>query len=368
MHVTSSSLTPVRGFLAGLLVLAASTWVAEPAVAQAAQTPTKDRAEIVTDDGVTLIGDWYPCDKGKNGPCIVLLHAIGPGKDGAKRQDWEKFPEKLQKAGYHVLAFDFRGYGDSTKLEDKMKYWTTPGRLVPRPLGSNPPATIDKKDWKNAQHLLWLGNDLLAVKKWLNLKNNAMECNSNNVCLVCAEQSGVLAHLFLYNEYTDPNRDKANDWSKPMPANLRNPSKWEGEDFSRLILLSMPDKLGGNSYRALLKERMHNMTQKRCADTLTVYGGDDQPVKTFWNEAIKWIKPEKEAKELEKTGRLEVPKTKLAGNNLLTNEALGVDKTVLEYLEKYMPKGRPWQKQKEDERPMLFSLQYALKTPVDPLR
>jgi hypothetical protein len=326
---------------------------------------TKEKVEITTDDGVTLVGDWYPSDKGKNGPVLVLLHAIGPGRKDAKRQDWEKFPEKLQKAGYHVLTFDFRGHGDSTKLADKQRYWKTmvDNRLPTPRLGTNLPATINSADWRNPQHLLWLGNDLIAVKKWLNLKNNAMECNSNNVCLIAAEQAGVLSYLFIHNEWTDPSHDKANDWSKPLALQFRNPSKWEGEDFSHLILLSMPNRLSTSNYQGLLKERMTNLRVKRAIDVLTVYGGDDQPVKTFWSEAIKWIKPEKEVKELEKTGRLEVPKTKLAGINLLTNEALEIEKKVLEYLDTHMSRGRPWQKQKEDERPILFSLEYATKSP-----
>jgi pimeloyl-ACP methyl ester carboxylesterase len=348
----------------GMVIVAALA--AFPAVS-AAQS-AKERAEIITDDGVELVGDWYPCDKGKNGSVIVLCHPIGPGKEGAKRQDWEKFPEKLQKAGYHVLAFDFRGHGDSTRLADKTKYWTTPNRPIPAGVrANNLPPTISSRDWRNDQLLLWLGNDLLAVKKWLNLKNNAMECNASNICLICAEQAGVLAELFIHNEYSDPNRDKANDWSKPIAQQLRNPHKWEGDDYSRFILLSMPDKLGTRSYRQLLKERMTNLTQKRAIDTLTIYGGDDRDTKNFWNEAIKWIKPEKELKELEKTGRIEVPKTKLAGINLLTNEALGVEKAILDYLEKYMPKGRPWQKQNENERPMLFDIGYATRYPAGPL-
>jgi pimeloyl-ACP methyl ester carboxylesterase len=360
MHVTSSASSPLRWLCLPLLLIAVLLVVAAPAAAQM----TKERVEIPTDDGVTLVGDWYPSDKGKSGPVIVLLHPIGPGKEGAKRQDWEKFPEKLQKAGFHTLAFDFRGYGDSTKLEDKMKYWTTPNRYIPRPLGTTPPNTISAKDWRNAHVLLWLGNDLIAVKKWLNLKNNAMECNSSNICLMAAEQSGVLAELFIYNEFSDPNRDKANDWSKPIAAQLRNPSKFEGDDYNRLILLSMPNKLGATSYQQALKERMLGLTQKRAIDTLTIYGGDDAPVKTFWSEAIKWIKPEKEIKELDKTGRIEVPKTKLSGISLLTNDALGVEKGVLDHLDKHLRTGKTWQKQKEDERPVLFNIQYAVSTPA----
>ncbi|MCS6976075.1 MAG: alpha/beta hydrolase [Gemmatales bacterium] len=329
----------------------------------------KERVEIPTDDSVMLVGDWYPSGKGKNGPVVVLCHAIGPGKEGAKRQDWEKLPELLQKEGYHVLTFDFRGYGDSTRLIEKLRYWTTPGRLTPAGFrANNPPATISSRDWRSDAHLLWLGNDLLAVKKWLNIKNNAEECNSANICLICAEQTGVLAELFLYNEYCDPNRDKANDWSKPMLPAQRNPSKWEGEDYTHLILLSMPDRLGTRVYRNLLRERMIALTRKRAFDTLTIYGADDTQIKNFWNDAIKWIKPEAELKELEKTGRYEVPKTKLAGTNLVTNEALGVDKVIVDYLNKFMSKSKPWKRTPEKEGAILFNIQLAVQSPAPPIQ
>jgi pimeloyl-ACP methyl ester carboxylesterase len=349
-----------------VLLAAVGGMALSPAAAEAQSD--KQRVEILTDDSVILIGDWYPSGKGKNGPVVVLCHAIGPGKEGAKRQDWEKFPELLQKEGYHVLTFDFRGYGDSTRLQEKQQYWMAPGRL--RTSGFRPanvPATVSARDWTNDQHLLWLGNDLLAVKKWLNLKNNAEECNSGNVCLVAAEQGGVLAELFLYNEWCDPNRDKANDWSKPLPPQQRNPSRWEGQDYSHIILLSMPDRLGARSYRNVLRERMTNLTAKRAVDTLTIYGGDDQPIRNFWNDAIKWIKPEKELKELEKTGRYEVPKTRLAGVSLVTNEALGVDKVIVEYLNKFMPKSRPWRQTPIKEGNILFDIRLAVQMPAPPL-
>lgn len=353
-------------YIPHLLTLALAWMWFSVGVDGASAQAIKERVEILTDDSVTLVGDWYPSGKGKNGPVVVLCHAIGPGKEGAKRQDWEKFPELLQKEGYHVLTFDFRGYGDSTRLMEKQRYWLqTPGRLTPagvRP--NNLPANISSRDWRSDVHLLWLGNDLLAVKKWLNIKNNAEECNSGNICLICAEQTGVLAELFLYNEYCDPNRDKANDWSKPLPPAQRNPSKWEGEDYTHLIVLSMPDRLGTRSYRNVLRERMINLTRKRAFDTLTIYGAEDTPVKNFWNDAIKWIKPESELKELEKTGRYEVPKTKLAGVSLVTNEALGVDKVVVDYLNKFMSKSKPWRRTAEKEGAILFNIQLAVQSPA----
>jgi hypothetical protein len=346
-------------------LLLCSTLVAGAVLALAAGVraeANKQLFETVTDDGVLLKGDWYPSAKDpKNSPVIMLLHAIGPKKDAASRKDWEKYPEKLQAMGFNVLAFDFRGYGESTRLDDKQKYWTmTPGRIIPKPLGMNVPATISCKDWKSHQELLWLGNDLIAAKKWLNIKNNAMDCNSSNVCIIAAEQAAVLAQLWLANEHADPNRDKANDWTKPLLfGQTRNPSKWEGEDVSAVIWISMGNQLGTRGCEQLLRDRMTALVFRRAVNTLAIYGGDDKPVDEFWIRAIKWIKPEKEQKELEKNGRWEIPKTKLAGTTLATNEALGVEKVIFEYLEKHLPRGRQWQKQREDEKPILFNLQLA---------
>lgn len=69
------------------------------------------RVELKTNDAVSIIGDYYaPAENSPRG--LVLLHMMP-----ATRQSWKAFAEKMQSAswrsGWHVLAVDLRGHGES---------------------------------------------------------------------------------------------------------------------------------------------------------------------------------------------------------------------------------------------------------------
>lgn len=60
---------------------------------------------LLTKDGVQIFGDYYV----GTGSCgIVLLHMMP-----ADRTSWHTLATKLQEAGFHVLAIDLRGHGQS---------------------------------------------------------------------------------------------------------------------------------------------------------------------------------------------------------------------------------------------------------------
>jgi len=63
---------------------------------------------IVTADSVALKGTYYSATK--SGPGILLLHMCA---DGTDRHVWDSLAEKLVAEGFHVLTFDYRGYGQS---------------------------------------------------------------------------------------------------------------------------------------------------------------------------------------------------------------------------------------------------------------
>lgn len=65
------------------------------------------RVELKTGDGVTIVGDYYaPAAGSPRG--LALLHMMP-----ATRQSWKAFAETMQAAGWHVLAIDLRGHGES---------------------------------------------------------------------------------------------------------------------------------------------------------------------------------------------------------------------------------------------------------------
>ena len=86
-----------------LLIIAAIFAIA--AVGTAADVQKKDFA-LKTADGVTLKGTYL--SPGISGPAILLLHQCN-----MDRHAWDGLASNLANAGFHVLTFDFRGYGES---------------------------------------------------------------------------------------------------------------------------------------------------------------------------------------------------------------------------------------------------------------
>jgi predicted alpha/beta hydrolase len=67
---------------------------------------TKGEVSFAAPDGFSLKGTFYSA--GKAGPGILLLHQCN-----ADRQVYDQLGTMLSTAGYNVLAFDFRGFGNS---------------------------------------------------------------------------------------------------------------------------------------------------------------------------------------------------------------------------------------------------------------
>jgi len=74
----------------------------------AIESPAASKGEVTfaAPDGFSLKGTFYSA--GKAGPGILLLHQCN-----ADRQVYDQLGTMLSTAGYNVLAFDFRGFGNS---------------------------------------------------------------------------------------------------------------------------------------------------------------------------------------------------------------------------------------------------------------
>lgn len=83
--------------LAGLPVAALA---AEPAA------PVRRDVEIAAPDGVKLKATYYV--PAQPGPAVLLLHMCN-----ADRKSWEPLGPQLAAAGFHAVALDYRGYGES---------------------------------------------------------------------------------------------------------------------------------------------------------------------------------------------------------------------------------------------------------------
>src|ERR1700733_2750774 len=86
---------------------------------------TSKKIKFTSYDGVELAGTFYPkLPGGKDrDACVMLLHNFDRIKGGNSHQDgWDHLAEELQKEGYAVLSFDFRGFGDSKEVS-REKFW-----------------------------------------------------------------------------------------------------------------------------------------------------------------------------------------------------------------------------------------------------
>ena len=74
--------------------------------ARASGQPAATDVTLKAPDGLTLKATYY--SPGKPGPGLVLLHQCN-----RDRADWKAFAQAASARGYHVIAPDFRGFGES---------------------------------------------------------------------------------------------------------------------------------------------------------------------------------------------------------------------------------------------------------------
>lgn len=68
---------------------------------------TSQKIILKASDGFEIAGDFYPVS-GKSAPAVALSHMMP-----AAKESWKDFAEKLNQAGFHCLAIDLRGHGES---------------------------------------------------------------------------------------------------------------------------------------------------------------------------------------------------------------------------------------------------------------
>jgi pimeloyl-ACP methyl ester carboxylesterase len=330
-----SLLSVLRPPLALGLGLAVAALAGAPAGVAGADPEKKGdfkRVPFRSGDGVELQGTYYPNPTGKRDACVLLLHNIDMRKGGGSHQDgWDHLAEGLQKDGYVVFTFDFRGFGDSKSVDKD--FWDAaknPHNQILRNARKQPDS-IDQKDFPVPYYPV-LTNDIAAAKAFLDRKNDAGEANSSNLIVIGAGEGATLGALWMASEWKRKKALAPGGFGMP-PVLEQDP---EGKDEACAVWLSISPTLATRFVG--VKSWLLEVGRDHKVPMAFVYGAKDEKAGTLARTYLTAIKPRKTDKGLDYTGPYAVAGTNLTGSQLL-QRSLDTDKWILDkYLGQVMEK------------------------------
>ena len=292
-----------------LLVFSLFVFGAVPDLPAQGQVVNTELINITTVDGVKLRGNFYLSAK-KNAPVVIMLHPIGEGKS-SRVQDWKKLAETLQKKGYSVVTFDFRGHGESTAIDVPDDFWIHPANKLN--IKTKDRTVIEVKDYiKSAAYMPILVNDIAAVRAYLDRKNDEGVCSTSNILVLGAESGGTLGSIWINSEWNRYRYTQPTSFGKPPVADKRS----EGHDIIGAAFLTLEPKIGSRTFN------VSNILKKACLDQATAavffYGKEDTKMRDFAKTVEKSVKLKK-SKKHDFIGVYEL-ETNLAGVKLLKTE------------------------------------------------
>ncbi|MBI3411680.1 MAG: alpha/beta fold hydrolase [Planctomycetes bacterium] len=300
--------------------------------------PAQDKNSVAkvhfpTADGVEIQGTFYQATQ-RNAPAVILLHALG---ENSGKQSWIHLAEELQKSGYSVLTFDFRGHGNS-KTVDPDVFWKYKPNLAMVKGGQKKLSEIDFQGMAPGYYPVMV-NDIAAARAYLENKNDKGNCNVASTIVIGADTGATLGALWLNSEWYRYRVEPP--VTVGLPATLSN--RPEGKDVIAAIWLTATGKFGSRlvSFRDLID------VPARIGKTpmAFLYGDGDETGKTLAKACEKAIKGNKKGDDPYKyTGAVELPAGKLTGAALLQKSSKA-DQKIVEWLEKVAEaKGNEWSK------------------------
>jgi hypothetical protein len=324
--------------VAGLVLLAVG-------VAGPAQTPkdapkldpNRQRVPIPTADGVELDGTYYRGNRGRDTPCVLMITKYGTDRT---KGDWGGLAEAFQAAGFAALTFDLRGHGGSTSVTPQ--FWNFPANAQNiRTLGTKKPTTINFNEFKPS-YFPWMVNDVIAARRFLELKNDAGELNTNSIFVLGAQEGAALGLLFTFEEF---NRSYTLGF---VPLQSNGTTHNAGDDLAGAIWLSLSLRPNsGTSFDINKWFRSHGQIRDKVPMAF-VYGEQDQRAKNDADTVMRLLNTSTSGKvERHKLDtRYDIKGTNLAGTALLGQPGLGVSQKAVEFVKKVMAERRavPWTK------------------------
>ncbi|MFM7152094.1 MAG: alpha/beta hydrolase family protein, partial [Gemmataceae bacterium] len=307
------ALVHIRVLVGGLFLLFVSA-MGLPAPGQEAKNNNTKSIDFKTADGVTIQGTFYPNPSGKRDAVVILLHDFDL-KKGGKSQDegWSDLALALQKDGYAVLQFDFRGFGESKEIDPDL-FWKQQSSSMVRRRSAKVSTTIDHKDFM-PRYIPYLVNDIAAAKAYLDRQNDQRNCNTSSVIVIGAGEGATLGALWMANE-TRRRRDK-NPVNPliPQPPILGDP---ESRDLASGVWLTISPRLGGVPVSGPLQKFIVEVGKENKIPQAFLFGKLDGQGDTFSRSLFKSIgSSQGSKKDARLTGIMAIPDSKLTGHKLL---------------------------------------------------
>jgi alpha-beta hydrolase superfamily lysophospholipase len=317
-----------------LSALPAQTAKTDAGKADAGKKDKTDKGESRTisfrsSDGVDLQGNFYPAPaSGAKDACVLMLHNFNARTGGDSHQDgWDRLASALQKEGYAVLTFDFRGFGKSKSVDKE--FWNRLKNPQNQTIRNalKMPETIDRADFRN-DYYPNLVNDVAAAKAYLDRKNDARDLNASNLVVIGAGEGATVGALWMASEL-HRKKDRAYGMIG-LPPDL---DQAESRDLTCAVWLSISPSLA--NVRVPVRRWLESVAREQKVPMAFIYGSKDEKAKNFIPglvSALKKVGPKKvdpkETNDLRAyTGEKKLD-TSLVGEKLL-QQSLGTQKWIV---------------------------------------
>jgi pimeloyl-ACP methyl ester carboxylesterase len=319
--------------------------------------PNRFQVPINTADNVELAGTYYRGNKGRDTPCVIIVHKLGSDRTKSGLDDLAR---TLNAEGFAVLTFDLRGHGQSTNVSPG--FWNVPQNKNGIIGGSAKQTTITSSKFKPA-YLPWLANDVAAARRFFEIKNDAGEVNAQSIFVVGCDEGAALGFTFM-----------AGEWYREYRVGVKalqsaGTSKIAGDDLAGAVWLGLTTR-PNNIFLPMVNwvRNTPNMRDKNPMDF--IYFERDTKAKADAEDIMKALAMNVSGREkLHKLdAKLELKGNPLSGQALLgpAAEQFGAREAVVKYIKKVMAdrKAIPWENFEAASNPLTLVNLRALSVSV----
>jgi hypothetical protein len=307
------------------------------------------KVSFETADGVSLEGMFYAGKSGKENATVLLLHDFDM-KAGGSKDGLDPLALALQEKGYTVFTFDFRGFGNSTKVDPKA-FWMFPhnkGTYFKAGTVKNPPSSSLSFSSFGPGYYPYLINDVLAARSYLDKRHDSGDVNTQNLIVIGAGHGATMGLMFLDEEWKRV-RATPDIRGALFPPMVAPGTKQEGYDIVCGIWLGISPSIPGRGSLPMTGTSgwLHTVGKTNKTPMAFIYGKEDKLAAERTLAYLKQIipsyergkKPAKPDPDLAYTGEYAVPGgAKLKPQELLDKELGTIDWILKEYLDNLMEK------------------------------